>query len=74
MNNPFIQREAERLAQRILADHASGELPVERVYESVLGRKPSTNERAAALNEALDRGLWHVCWALFNSTEFLYVR
>jgi hypothetical protein len=74
MNNPFIQREAERLAQRILAEHASGELPVERVYESVLGRKPSTNERAAALNEALDRGLWHVCWALFNSTEFLYVR
>jgi hypothetical protein len=47
---------------------------IQRIYEYILARPPTEAERATMFAEANDRGLWHVCWALLNSTEFLYVR
>jgi len=74
MNNPFVVREAERLAKRVIAETDCAENAVERAYTCALGREPTKKELQAAVTESRDRGLWHVCWALFNSTEFLYVR
>ena len=75
MNNSFVQRQANRLAERALAA-AEGELPVaiDRAYERVLGRRPTDAQRQRALTAARERGLASVCWALLNSSEFLYVQ
>ena len=78
MNNPFVERQARQLAARVAKETNCDEHPstaaIERVYEYVLARPPTHAESATMLVEAKERGLWHVCWALLNSTEFLYVR
>jgi len=75
MNNPFVRRQSEALARKVLAD-ASGSVDaaVDLVYEHILGRPPTGRERTVGRGVAADRGLWRLCWILFNSTEFLYVR
>ena len=75
MNNSFVQRQADRLAARAL-EAAAGDLPlaVGRAYERALGRQPTDEERQRAVAAAGDRGLQSVCWALLNSSEFLYAR
>ena len=75
MNNSFVQRQADRLAERAI-EAADGDLPVaiDRVYERALGRPPTDEERLAAVAAAQARGLGSVCWALLNSSEFLYVQ
>ena len=75
MNNSFVQRQADRLAARSLAE-GDGDLPsaVDRAYARALSRPPSDSERALAVAAARQEGLGCVCWALLNSSEFLYVR
>ena len=75
MNNAFIQRQASHLAERAMQS-AKGDisLAIEAAYELVVGRKPSASEAKRAMVDAKERGLVSVCWALFNSTEFIYVR
>jgi hypothetical protein len=75
MNNSFVQRQAERLAERAL-EGAGGDtvVAVDRAYERALGRRPTDEERLAAVAAARDRGLESVCWALLNASEFLYVQ
>jgi hypothetical protein len=43
-------------------------------YRMALGRVPTKTETRRALAAAKDRGLANLCWALLNSTEFVYVR
>ncbi|MBL9138168.1 MAG: DUF1553 domain-containing protein [Verrucomicrobiales bacterium] len=75
MNHPFVQRHAALLAERAL-DEASGEIPeaINVAYRRALGRPPNVKEAAQALAVARERGLVPVCWALLNTTEFVYVR
>jgi hypothetical protein len=75
MNNSFVQRQADRLAERAL-EAAGGDLPVaiDRAYERALGRRATDAERRRAIAAAQARGLGSVCWALLNSSEFLYVQ
>ncbi len=75
MNNSFAQRMAAHLAERAQAAHP-GELPraVDHAYRLALGRAPTAPEQERALAAARERGLPNLCWALFNSTEFVYVR
>jgi hypothetical protein len=75
MNSSFVLREARHLRSRIEREAGEGSrAQVERAYSLVLGRKPSRaeTERAALLLE--EHGLESLAWALFNSSEFLYVR
>ena len=67
MNNSFVQRQAKHLAQRAMQ---SGENAIECAYRLALGRAPTDAEMA----RAKERELFSVCWALLNSTEFMYVR
>jgi len=75
MNNSFVQRQADRLAERSL-EAAGGDLTdaIDRAYERALGRRATDAERHQALTAAQTRGLGSVCWALLNSSEFLYVQ
>ncbi len=75
MNNSFVQRQANRLANR--ASAASGSdlgLAVDDVFERALGRRATAEEKSLAVAAARERGLESVCWALLNSSEFLYVQ
>jgi hypothetical protein len=74
MNNPFVQRESERLAARALAEGGSLEGAIRRVYQLALGRPAAAEELSQMQEHAQKSGLSHVCWALFNSTEFMYAR
>ena len=47
--------------------------PVER-FEIVLGRPPVKTEHDASLEVRRKHGPSTVCWALFNASEFLYLR
>ena len=69
MNNPFVLKQAEHLAERVQA--AGG--TVEAAYRLVLQREPSAAE-AATLNAYLQReGLQNLCRLLLNTNEFLFV-
>ncbi len=74
MNDSFVQRQANALARRGMHDASDLPAAVARVYQLALGRLPRPGESQRALDAARERGLSHVCWALFNSTEFLYVQ
>lgn len=75
MNNPFIQRQAVYLAERAMQSTNNDLVAsIDAVYELAVGRKPGKDEADRAVAAAKERGLSSVCWALFNSTEFIYVR
>ncbi len=75
MNGSFVERQAAALAARATLE-SGGETTaaIEQAYQRALGRRatPAELDRAAVL--ARDHGLVSVCWALFNSSEFLHVR
>ena len=74
MNNSFVMRQADRLAQRIEGE-ADEVLPaqLDRAYRLTLGRAPRDGEAKRALAHVQSHGLESLCWALFNSSEFLYL-
>ncbi len=75
MNNSFVQRQAKSLAERV--KKAGGDdinATIRSAYLLALGRPPTTGETARTSAAAKERGLAGVCWALLNSTEFIYVR
>ena len=75
MNNAFVQRQAKGLAERALRMAGNDvNAAIEAAYSLALGRKPSPDEAKTAQAAARERDLASVCWALLNSTEFVYVR
>jgi hypothetical protein len=75
MNDPFVQRQANYLAARVTREAgADVERQVALAYRLTLGRSPKAPEREAAVKVACDHGLPTVCWALFNSSEFVMVK
>jgi hypothetical protein len=75
MNNSFVQRQAAQLAARAWRE-AHQDLPaaVGAAYRHALGRSPTGEEAGRATAAARERSLTNVCWALLNSTEFVYVQ
>jgi len=75
MNNSFVQRQAGHLAERALKESNNNlGRAIRTAYRLAFGRVPSEAETQRALVAAKDRSLTNVCWALLNSTEFVYVR
>lgn len=75
MNNTFVQRQADRLAERALSESGGAiDGAVARVYQRCLGRDPTAEEAAVASLSAKQRGLPRFCWTILNTTEFMYVR
>ncbi len=75
MNNAFVQRMGGRLAERA-SQKGDGDIgrAVDYAYKLTLGREPTSGEAARAIAASKERDLKSVCWALLNSTEFIYVR
>ena len=75
MNNAFVQRQAKGLAERALKAAAGDpNAAIQHAYRLALGRPPTAGETQRATAAAQARDLTGVCWALLNSTEFVYVR
>ena len=75
MNNGFVQRQAKGLADRALkAADGDPTAAIQHAYRLALGRPPTAREAERAAVAAEARDLTGVCWALLNSTEFVYVR
>jgi len=75
MNNSFVQRQAAHLAERSLRESGNDlSKAVRTAYRLALGRAPTREESKRAMAAAKNRSLTNVCWALLNSTEFIYVR
>jgi hypothetical protein len=75
MNNPFTNRLAKSFAERVKRE--AGDDATEQVkmaYRLALGRGPTMAERDRAVAAVKDGGLETLCWALFNSSEFAYVK
>ena len=75
MNNSFVQRQADRLAERAMKE-ANDDLPkaIQAAYRLAFSRPPTPEETARALAVSKERSLTSVCWVLLNASEFLYVR
>jgi hypothetical protein len=75
MNNAFVQRQAHYLAERLKAE-AGGEARAQTrlAWRLAFGREPRREESKSAAALVREHGLESLCWALLNSSEFLYVR
>jgi hypothetical protein len=71
MNNSFVQRQAWALAHRAEGKAKDRREAIDLAYRHALGR-PAT--KAEIADASSNTNLFSLCWALFNSTEFLYVR
>jgi mono/diheme cytochrome c family protein len=75
MNNAFVVRQANHLAERVLAEAKDDEPTAIRLaWQHTLGRQPTDEELTRAVTALKSRGLKNVCWVLMNSTEFVYLR
>jgi Protein of unknown function (DUF1549)/Protein of unknown function (DUF1553)/Planctomycete cytochrome C len=75
MNDPFVERQGAKLAGRIEAAKRESPAEIDEVhlaYRIALGREPSADELAATRRLVSEHGLASACWALLNSSEFLY--
>jgi hypothetical protein len=75
MNGAFTTARAKALAARLKAVPD----PIEAAFESAFARPPGDRERAAAAEFLKgypgepEKGLFHLCHALFSANEFVYV-
>jgi len=74
MNNAFVLRMANRLAERVKDDVGTDtERGVVRAYELLFSRRPTPEETQFAKQFVERRGLAAACRGLMNASEFLYV-
>jgi len=74
MNNSFVLRMADRLAER-LARQAGADIEPQIVlaYELAYGRQPEAHELKLTRSFVEEHGLAALCRVILNSSEFLYV-
>jgi len=77
MNSPFFHKRAEALANRLAKEVETNEARIERAYQLLFNRPPSTNERdtgLAFLAQANTQAGWNqYAQALLGSEEFRYI-
>ncbi len=73
-NNEFMLKQAEYFAERLQAEHPN-DVPrqVARAFELAFARHATINELQYAVQLVQRNGLLHLCRALFNANEFVYV-
>ncbi len=72
-NSRFVIEHSQKLAERVEQAMPEPSDQIDHVYELVLNRAPSEEERSDALLVAEQHGLATVCRVLLNSNEFLYI-
>jgi hypothetical protein len=73
LNNPFMVRQAEHLAERVRTLAQKPEEQVAWLYRLALGRDPSVAETTRLVEFAARDGLKNASRAILNSNEFLFV-
>ncbi len=72
MNDSFVVRQSMKLAARLKEQQPDLQKQIELAYEFSYSRKPTAEELQAGLIVAKEHGLETLCWAIYNSSEFLY--
>jgi hypothetical protein len=73
LNNPFVLRQSEHLAERVKGLATGTEEQVTWIYRLVLSRDPAPAERRRLAQFASRNGVESAARALLNSNEFLFV-
>ncbi len=75
MNDSFVQRQAKHFAGRARMEGGPElKAQVNRAWQLALGRDASADEEKSGTELARQHGMEQLCWALLNSSEFIYVR
>jgi len=69
MNNPFVLKQAEHLAERLQRE---GDVSVKAAYRLVLQREPTPAETQTLTAYLQREGLQNLCRLLLNTNEFLF--
>ena len=74
MNNSFVIRQGRRFAQRVVDETGrDANRQANRMFQLAFNRPPTPRERQLVTSLIHDHSLEHACWALLNSSEFLYL-
>ncbi len=73
LNNKFMVRMSEHLAERIAEEHAQPEAQTRRLYQLALAREPSAGELAAVTAHVKQHGLASSCRMMLNLSEFVFM-
>jgi hypothetical protein len=73
LNDRFMIRMAEHLADRVRADRSDLEGQIAAAVRATLQRGPSASESQRLTEFAREFGLAEACRLLFNLNEFVYV-
>ena len=73
LNNPFVLRQSEHLARRLVSERTDLEDRIALAFELLYNRAPSADEQGELGGYARSHGLVNLCRLLFNSNEFLFL-
>jgi hypothetical protein len=73
LNNPFMTRHAEHLAQRVAKEAPDAPSQVAAAFELATARPPTTEELETLTDYATRHGLANACRVILNSNEFVFV-
>jgi hypothetical protein len=73
LNDKFVIRQSERLAERLRRESETVEGRVTLFYDWLYGRSPDPTELTAVIRYAETHGLSNTCRFLLNSNEFMFV-
>ncbi len=74
MNNAFVLRQGRKMAERVAAEVGRNtEAQARRGFQLSITRDPGDRELQQVATLIRDHGLEYACWALLNSSEFLYL-
>ena len=75
MNNSFVDRQSRKLAERLEKAHPGDfDKQLALGFWLVLGRGPSEDEREQVAQILAEHSMVEICWALFNTTEFAFLK
>jgi hypothetical protein len=73
LNNPFVLRQTEHLAQRVSAKSSAPDEQINEAFRLTLQRKPRADEMNALRGYLAGEGLNNLCRLLLNTDEFLFI-
>jgi hypothetical protein len=73
LNNPFILKQAQHLAERVQAAETTPRKQVDTAVRFTLQRKPDAREAEALTSYLTKYGVVNLCRLLINTNEFLFV-
>jgi hypothetical protein len=73
LNDPFMIRQAEHLAERLRRESTDPGAQVAAAYRLLFSRSPTADEQLGVVNYAAKHGLVAACRLLFNANEFVFV-